>query len=277
MYGRKRRFSGKTGRFASKRRKAGARPKKTRILPPDGGKSQFQNPLSFYPSGGGRGNRATMVRYKSAGNWLPDRLEIPLKWTANAEFDIASGVGGHIALQGNSIADPGGAAFSTQPYGYDILVQAYGRYRVMASSINTQWTFAQDSSSTASLNSTFKALIWPSRSNTSFVSDVEGGSQQPYCKTQQATFPQSSASRYGGGMILNNYMSTAKIFGDYSNAVLLDDTYAALIAATPARTWYWNIQAISQNATASLSASFSAQITLIQYVHLYDRIPLNST
>lgn len=277
MYGRKRRFSGKAGHFASKRRKAGARRSKTGVLPPDGGKSQFQNPLSFYPSGGGRGNRTTMVRYKSAGSWVPDRLEIPLKWTAQATFTIATGVGSQVSIHANSLADPGGASFATAPYGYDQLVTLYSRYRIVGASINTQWTYDQNSASTASLNSTFRAIIWPSRTTTSFVSDDQGASQHPYAKTQQATFPQSSAGRYGGGMILNNYISTAKIFGDYGKAVLLDDTYASLIAASPSRQWYWNILAVAQNAGASLSASFACQITLIQYVHLFDRQSLSST
>lgn len=262
---------------SSKRRKAGSRSRKAGLLPTDGGKRQFQNPLSFYPSGGGRGNRATMVRYRSAGTWLPDRLEIPLKWTAQGIFTITTGVGGQLSIQANSIADPGGASFSTAPYGYDILVQAYSRYRVMASAIQTQWTYDQNSGSTASLNSTFRAIVWPSRTSTSYASDDQGASQQPFAKTQQSTFPQSSASQYGGGMIINNYMATAKMFGDYSQAVKLDDTYAALIAASPSRTWYWNILACAQNATASLSVVMACQITLIQYVHLFDRVNLNST
>lgn len=218
-----------------------------------------------------------MVRYKSAGTWLPDRLEIPLKWTAQAVFDIASGIGAQVSLNATSINDPGSASFATQPYGYDVLVQAYGRYRVMASAIQTQWTYDQGSSSTASLNSTARFILYPSRSNSSFVSDDQGASQQPYAKTQQATFPQSSAGMYGGGMMLNNYISTAKMFGDYNQAVKLDDTYAALIAASPAKTFYWNILAVAQSAGDVLSVSFGCQITLIQYVHLFDRIPLSST
>lgn len=78
-------------------------------------------------------------------------------------------------------------------------------------------------------------------------------------------------------MMINNYMSTAKQFGDYSAAVKLDDTYAALIAASPAKVFYWNILAAAQNATATLSVSFACQITLIQYVHLFDRVNLSST
>lgn len=78
-------------------------------------------------------------------------------------------------------------------------------------------------------------------------------------------------------MILNNYISTAKIYGDYGQAVLTDDTYSALIAASPNKSWYWNIIAAAQNATATLSATFACQITLIQYVHLFDRANLSST
>lgn len=78
-------------------------------------------------------------------------------------------------------------------------------------------------------------------------------------------------------MIINNYMSTAKMFGDYSQAVKLDDTYAALIAANPSRTWHWNLMVAAQNAGDALSASFGCQITMIQYVHLFDRVPLVST
>lgn len=218
-----------------------------------------------------------MVRYKSAGTWLPDRLEIPLKWTAQAVFSIATGVGAQVSLHANSLSDPGGATFSTSPYGYDVLLQMYTRYRVMGAAVQTQWTYDQNSGSTASLNSTFRAIVWPSRTNTSYVSDDQGASQHPYAKTQQATFPQSSASMFGGGMILNNYISTAKIYGDYGQAVLTDDTYSALIASSPNKSWYWNILAAAQNATASLSVIMACQITLIQYVHLFDRANLSST
>lgn len=263
--------------YAHKRRRIGSGSRKTGLLPTDGGKRQFQNPLSFYPTGGGRGNRSTVVRYKSVGGFVPDRLEIPVKWTAQATFTIATGVGSQISIHANSLPDPGGASFATASYGYDQLATLYSRYRIMAASLQTQWTYDQNSASTASLNSTARFIIWPSRTTTSFVLDDQGASQHPYAKTQQATFPQSSAGMYGGGMMLNNYVSTAKIFGDYNQAVKLDDTYAALIAASPSKQWYWNILVAAQNASASLSASFACQITLIQYVHLFDRQSLSST
>lgn len=77
--------------------------------------------------------------------------------------------------------------------------------------------------------------------------------------------------------VLRSYMSTAKMFGTNPLAPQVDDTYAALVAATPGRVWYYNILTESTNSSGATSSNPIIAITLIQYVEMYARQSLSST
>lgn len=200
---------------------------------------------------------------------------MPVKWTIGLTFSITTGVGSQASLIANSIADPGGSSSASAPYGYDIIAQAYGKYRVMASTIRSQWSIDQTANS-AGLNNIWRTVIWPSITNGSFVSDINGAMQQPYSKHATGATG-NTAGAQGFSPQINSYMSTEKIFGERRATIAAGHDYAAVIAANPANLWYWNILVTAQNPTASLTTAISGTIDLIQYVQFSRRSSLAST
>lgn len=274
MYGGfKRRRSTKRSSFPSKRRKFGSSSKRPRLLPKDGGKRVFPNNAKFRPAAGGNGNTAVSVVYRQP-TWMPDRLEIPLKTTASLIFTIASGVGAQASVIANSLADPTGTSGSYQPYGYDQLATIYAHYRVMACTIRTDWTLSQGGASTG-LNNIFRIVVWPSLASTSFVSDPEGAKEAPYAKHALKEAGNSSTSM--GALQVNNYMSTAKIFGERTETIRGSVNFGALMASDPTLPWYWNVLCVAQDPGAALSTAAGCQLSLVQYCELNRRIGLSST
>lgn len=269
----KRKRSSSTGSFAAKRRKTGARSRSSGFLPKDGGRRLVQTSYSYRPQAGGNGNRPAAVVYRQP-TWLPDRLQIPLKWVISLTFPITSGVGSQVNIIANSIADPGGSSSATQPYGYDILVQTYAFYRVMASSIRTEWML--DQTGTAGLPSTWRSTVWPNLQGTSYVSDPAGAAEQPYAKIATAATGNTTGSQ-GFAPQLNSYMSTAKIYGERHTAIHSDVSWGAAIVSDPSLPWYWSVMCAAQNPTAALSTNIGCTITLIQYTELSRRVGLAST
>lgn len=220
----------------------------------------------------GSGNSPSTWTLRGQGTLFPDRLRIPVKWTITYAASISSGVGSQLSIQANSLADPGGASASTQPYGYDVLVTAYARYRVLAAAIEIRpISNANDSGLTTPAAQT-SFTLWPSLTSTGYASDPEGAHQQPFAKRflmNTAVVPAENC--------LRSYMSTAKMFGTNPLAPQVDDTYAALVAATPGRVWYYNILTESTNSSAATTSNPIIAITLIQYVEMYARQSLSST
>jgi hypothetical protein len=277
MYGRfKRRRAATPTRmsFAAKRRKLGAGAGSRRFLPTDGGKRLVSTSYAYRPQAGGNGNHTTAVIYRQP-TWLPDRLQIPLKWTVSLTFSITSGVGAQAALVANSITDPGGSSSASQPYGYDILIATYGFYRVMAASLRTEWCLDQSGSATG-LNNIWRQTVWPSLVNTSYVSDVPGATQQPYAKTAICATGNTTGSQ-GFAPQLNSYMSTAKIFGERPLTIQTDVSWGATLGSDPVQPWFFNIMCTAQNSAAALTTAIACNITMIQYTELSRRVPLSST
>jgi len=189
-------------------------------------------------------------------------MRIPLKWTYDSVFTITSGVGTQYYLLGNSIVDPGGSMASTQPYGYDILLQVYNNYRVYASAIQCE-AMLGPSGSTTQANLPYQMIVWPNNATTSYVSDYQSALQQPYSKNVMLSNNTAQTTQ----KILKSYMSTMKILGAPSVAILTDDLYSAAIASSPSRTWQWSIMINSISGTPD--QSIIVRIALIQYTELY--------
>lgn len=281
MYGGRQGFKRKAGSYKSlkrgakqyskKRRYSGSSSNGSRFLVPGGNSSLYSHPFGKRPSGGSSGNRST-VYVGRTGNWLPDRLQIPLKWTVNFTFTITSGVGSQAALIANSLLDPGGASASTQPYGYDILVQAYSQYIVRAAGIKIVAQVAMETGSISLANNSVFCALWPTRRTQSYVSDPQGAAQQPHGKS--SIFQAASSSQYPFTMC--NYMSTAKINGIRGATAIHNGSYSALLTADPTSLWYWAVM-VSGSGAGALDTKVNMQVEMIQYTELFDLNDLAST
>lgn len=258
-------FPAKKGRYSRSSSNKGG------FLVPGGNSSLYTHPYGKRPSGGSSGNSPSVYVGRSS-NWLPDRLEIPLKWTINFGYTITAGVGAQAALIANSINDPAGASGATQPYGYDILAQAYGQYIVRACGIKITALLSQNSGSAVLQNNSVVCALWPTRRTTSYVSDFQGAMQQPYAKG--SPFQAASTSQYPFTMC--NYMSTAKINGLRPQAIVYNSQFSALMAANPSSLWYWAL-IISTQGAAALDTVIEVQVEMIQYTELFDLNDLSST
>lgn len=196
-------------------------------------------------------------------------MYLPLKWTLYVNASITTGVGTQVSVAMNDPTDPGTSAASTQPYGYDLLISMYRRYRVLASAICVK---AFDNGSTPTAETT-RLIVWPSTTITSFVSDPMGALQHPYAKNLVIQKPY--ANNRGDAPTINNYLSIAKAAGDTAGAVMNDDAYAGLFPNSPTRLHYWNI--ISDVTNGSESVSIGLQIELIMYAVLFGHTSLAST
>lgn len=273
MYGRKgyKRKRSFRGRVTTKRRRTQGASSAHGFLRPTGIKSLIPNASSWRGAYRGSGNSPFVSTVRGQATLFPDRLRIPLKWTLSSAFTISSGVGSQLALIANSISDPGGSGAATQPYGYDVLIQMYNRYRVLAAAVEvTAFSNSGDSSLTTVASMT-NLTLWPSMSSTSYVSDEQGAAQQPYCKRT------SVSTQLPVNNVLRSYMSTAKIYGDNVLAPQIDDAYAALINANPTKLWYYNIMATPSNPGGATSSNPMLNIVLIQYVEMFARQSLSST
>jgi len=86
-----------------------------------------------------------------------------------------------------------------------------------------------------------------------------------------------SPSSQGFSPQLNNYMSTAKIFGEPTHVIRGSINFSALMASDPSLPWYWNIVCIPEDPSEALSTEISCTITMIQYTELNRRKALSST
>lgn len=277
MYGGRQGFKRKWGSykggakpFSKKRRSGGRSSNKGGLLRPGGNGNLLSHPYRKSPGGGSSGNRSTVFIQRQS-NWLPDRLEVPLKWTFVLAYSITAGVGQEAAFIANSIADPGGSSAATNPYGYDQLSLLYAQYRVRASAIRATLQIDPASGSTSATNNSVFFAVFPSRRTTTYTSDPMGAAQQPYGKYTQA---QGNNVSYQPATIYN-YLSTAKMLGLRQQQVLGDPNLAALINADPGTKWYWHV--LVTQIGSSLSTTIEVSIEMIQYCELYDLNDLAST
>lgn len=270
MYGRyKRKRSQKTRSSAAKRRRIRGASSLQGFLRPQGIRSLLPSPSSYGPAGARNGNYASTWNVRQAGSWFPDRVRIPLKWTLDFTMSSTLGVGSQASFIANSISDPGGSTASTQPYGYDILIQMYNRYRVFASSIEVD-TQVGPAGSVALANLPYQMIVWPSRVVTSFVSDPQGARQQPYGKDVLI----SNSNAQTNDKVIRNYIGTSKVFGVDLKTVASDDLFSSVVTSDPTNLWHWNIMC---GVFGTASNSILVRCTIIMYAEMYQRVSLSST
>lgn len=182
-----------------------------------------------------------------------------------------------IAFRANSLFDPEAAVGGIQPFGYDQYAAFYQRYTVLGCSCFITAAPAGDASAAPNgFNSVYRLNLWPTAGTQAAVASgytpigaTAAVAEQPYGKSKLISVNTIGAP--GAGMI-KSYMSTAKMFGVSTTAVLGETSYSALITANPSLEWFWNISLEDSAGTFSTGTGrFYIFIRLVYYAVMNER------
>ncbi len=276
MYGRyKRRRSTKASSFFSKKRRRVGRTSSAKgFLPGKRGSLFLQAPTSKRTDGGSPNYPKLVVQRNHT--WLPDRMRIPLKWTATIATSTVAGVGFQLTLSANNLNDPGGSSAASQPYGFDVIKLAYQNFVVLGSSIRATCNVVS-SGTTSYATCLNDMVVWPQALSTSYVNDVEGAKQQPYSKYSLGLMNTAAQTPFGFPTI-QNYASTSRMAGRPFQQIYSDGSYHGSFAGTdPTLKWFWNILVNPQGNVAGNANSYYVEVEMIMYTEVYGLGPLAST
>lgn len=188
-------------------------------------------------------------------NMVPDRVKVRLKVSEIFDLQAASGqFAGY--LIGNSLFNPGGTNFNTQPAGFNQWMAFYAKYRVHASRVNFKLINNGDAAVTGAW-----IVCYPNVENTILSGSVATAITQTYSRSTYLGNWQGI-----GIKTLTNSMRSAKIFG---HNILFDEGFAGDLSSAPNYKWYWIIELYSIGGdidvqallTMSFDVEFYARIT----------------
>lgn len=161
-------------------------------------------------------------------------------------------------FRGNDVFLPNPAQSSQQPIGFDQWAGLYKRYEVLASSVKTRCINLDTAGP-------IQWCVYPAFDtiDISFNSAIA----QPYSK-------RGFCDTLGSGSTLsqiNHYMTTAKLLGRPP----LGDSYQALTATSPTKTWEWIFE--FTNPEGSLPLEFELASNITYYVRFFERKALINT
>lgn len=196
------------------------------------------------------GQKPTIHRIRGQGGAFPDRLQVKLRY---CDTYTATSTLGALVLQvmrGNSLFDPDSTGSGHQPFGFDQWKTIMSYYRVLASSIRVS-CIAQTSTSGAT--ESFRIIVAPRLDTSALV--VNSASELPYAQT--------ALGQLFKPVYMQQYMTTAKVWGVNPSSVTSEDDYAALITANPVAQWYWHVY--FQTADAATTGAFLVDIEMCYY------------
>ena len=182
---------------------------------------------------------------------VPDRILVKIKYFESLEF-TGTGINYH-SFRGNSFYDPDESATGHQPLGFDQYAAFYNKYRVYGTKMKLRIVNNDSTQVDAALLASVGAFPTP----TNFTEVCE----QPYSVVKQLGTVNANAKA-----VLKMYMSSSKIFGD---KVKEDLDYAALVTASPAKVWRY--QMYFTNYAPLDAINVSALIEMEMYGEFFDR------
>lgn len=206
-----------------------------------------------------------MVR--NAGDFVPDRAFVKMRYVTTLSFTSTSGVPAGNVFSGNSVYDPNQTGAGHKAYGFDQLAALYDSYLVTHSSCAVgpvipsstsipgagAYRAAMQASQDNALNLSDIAM-WQENENSLSVDGVLGTAYAPGTRNQAAMALKRSAS---------------KMFGTSPTVINTAGEYSGNAGSDPNSQWYWKffIQTYDQSTTAS----FSVKFTFTYYVMWYTR------
>jgi len=179
-----------------------------------------------------------------AGQIVPDRLEVPMKYAAIITINGSLGKGSYVFSQ-NSVYDPDVSSTGGTCAGFSTLSSLYGRWRVYSSRIHL--TAQSDQADTM-------CVVAPGITNGGTGQAATSVAAYRHCKPRSMhLLPNNGA---GPAVILQDSISTSELLGDalYDEA----DLYG-VGSADPALQFYWTI-GTNAFAAGSYSANFTVEI-----------------
>jgi len=167
-------------------------------------------------------------------------------------------------LKLNSCADPLGTLGSITSVGSTQWFAAYQRYRVHAAKVKITFTNPQAGGSSAS-----HFAMFPHSATQTVPTTMAQMVGQPYSRHGVFGYPGSPP------VVLEFYVTMAQVFGQSKQAIAADDTYSALVSASPSQVAVCTaaLQALDATTTVTL-ALFAVELT--QWVEFYQPKLLDS-
>jgi len=190
----------------------------------------------------------------------PSAMRVVLSYPFRVSMSITTGSFAYYQFSGNGCFDPDITGAGSQPLAYDQWSALYLRYRCLASSITVDFATPTAASNPTQ---TIRTTVVPSASSTTFGSSVVAAAQ-PYAvdKYVNGVIP-SSASRSVVTMETNVFLGVTK------QAVVGDDTYAAVTGSTPSAQWVHHVCATTVDGASSATVYLTGKVEYL--VDFYDR------
>lgn len=192
--------------------------------------------------------------------YIPDCYYTKLKFNLTLSFSTTAGLATYAGIRGSGVGDPTGSLGSTRPPGASELDALYNRWTVLGSKCSIKIS----QNSPANDSSTHVLIPYPNPANPYTSTDVVRTGGSPYGKI-------ATASYYNGPKtIMQNYMSTAKIFGISRSRVVDDPNYGGTGNTDPSFYFLWVIGAQGDNPAVAVSGWYQVQLTY--YVKYWQRL-----
>lgn len=205
-----------------------------------------------------KNNYSTTVVVKGP-NIVPDIYVVKLKYVNTTSLSSTSGAQGLNQYRANGPYECFFTGTTGQPSGFDQLAQLYGYYTVTGSRCKVKFT-----GGSAQLGDDL--VLVPT-----LVSSLAGGTtndklmQLPYAKRYIGNSNNGSQTA-----MIDNYITTAKIWGEEPETVISDDTFSAdTSSAVPATQWFWNLSYQSLNRSSTQTIYYIVEIDY--YMRFYGR------
>lgn len=183
-----------------------------------------------------------------AGQIVPDRLTVPMKYVQNLTFSGAAGIASYVFSQ-NSVYDPNVTGTGGSCTGFNTLSALYYRYRVLSSRIRV----------TTNSGSTVEVAVAVAPAVINFGSSVSAVLVAASRLAKPDAIKMLPVNGNGPAVVLTDSISTSEILGDQ----LYDEvSLYGLGNADPATQFYWTI---GTNDINGLSYAFGGIVEL-EYV-----------
>lgn len=194
------------------------------------------------------------------GNFVPSRTRTSLRFGYELKVSASTSFVQQ-SFAGNSAADPSLSLGSLQPVGFDYWALMYDRYRVIGSRCELKLMYTCDNT-LAARSATGTFVLWAADSVTTLTS-ISDAMAQPRAVTQDVTAQTPKR-------IVQTH-KTSDILG-FKN-LEGSDSMQAVVSASPAQPWFWNLAIVSDAAYSD--QSFFAEVVITYDVEFFQRAQLN--
>jgi len=175
---------------------------------------------------------------------FPDRLRTKLTFSSLPQA-YTSTSNYFLAIAGNDLFDPMGAAGSNQPSYFDTFMSVYNKFIVTGSRIKCRFT----SNGISALSANGRGIVLPQKGNSALASAGISLQEQPLANIFTVN------SNYNGTIEKKFYCPSKVMIREFS---LTEPTCYGTAAASPSAIWYWGIYFETLDDTTAWALIFEA-------------------